>query len=491
MKRLGLDIGTNSVGWCLVEYSDEHKTGERILDIGSRIFSDGRAPKSGESLAVGRRMARGMRRRRDRYLGRRSAFLKTLTTYGLMPADSKKAKQIAELDPYPLRARALDEELEPYEIGRILFHLNQRRGFKSNRKVERKEGEDGKIYSGAKKLDAAMEDAGARTLGEFLNARSTKRVRMGGENKDYDFYPQRHHIEKEFAAIWKAQATFHPELMTEAARKALHRILFFQRPLKEQEVGVCTFLTDEKRLPKAHPLFQERRLYEEVNHLEVTTPGKASRKLTQDERDRLVRELREKKSMAFSSMAKKLKLNRGQSFNKASETRTKLIGNEIYATMSNKKLFGNRWAHFDVERRWLIVDRLLNEEDPDRLRTFLIQECKLDADHLAAVENAANGLPEGHGRLGPSATRLILNELKADIITYDEAVRRVAEKDSRFKHHSDFRTGEILYELPYYGELLTREIPPGTQDPDDPPEKRWAKSPIQLCISVCGKSRSW
>ena len=81
MRRLGLDVGTNSIGWCLVEFDEEHPIGSRIVDIGVRIFSDGRDPKTGASLAVDRRTARGMRRRRDRYLGRRSAFLDNLIRY--------------------------------------------------------------------------------------------------------------------------------------------------------------------------------------------------------------------------------------------------------------------------------------------------------------------------------------------------------------------------------------------------------------------------
>src|SRR3546814_9170555 len=97
----------------------------------------------------------------------------------------------SDLDPYDLRKRGLDERLEPHEIGRALFHLNQRRGFKSNRKAERKSGDDkesGKIATGAKALDIAMEEDGARTYGEFLAGRKTKRVRMplGGEGYDLD-----------------------------------------------------------------------------------------------------------------------------------------------------------------------------------------------------------------------------------------------------------------------------------------------------------------
>jgi len=170
MRRLGLDIGTNSIGWCVIAFDVDHPIGTEIRDIGVRIFSDGRDPKSGASLAVDRRAARAMRRRRDRYLRRRSTFLKTLIRYGLMPADTDEAKLVAARDPYAIRARALVEQLEPHEIGRALFHLNQRRGFRSNRKAERrsKDNEDGKIASGAKELDRAMAEAGADTLGQFL-----------------------------------------------------------------------------------------------------------------------------------------------------------------------------------------------------------------------------------------------------------------------------------------------------------------------------------
>src|SRR3546814_19974841 len=103
-----------------------------------------------------------------------------------MPVDAKDARALAGRDPYDLRKRGLDERLEPHEIGRALFHLNQRRGFKSNRKAERKSGDDkesGKIATGAKALHIAMEEDGARTYGEFLAGRKTKRVRMhlGGQ----------------------------------------------------------------------------------------------------------------------------------------------------------------------------------------------------------------------------------------------------------------------------------------------------------------------
>ena len=132
--RLALDMGTNSIGWALVDLDDEGRP-SGIKKSGVRIFSDGRDPQSGTSRAVDRRLARQARRQRDRYLRRRTQLIDALIEFGLMPAGADERKELEKLDPYELRARALDETLMPYELGRALFHLNQRRGFKSNRKT--------------------------------------------------------------------------------------------------------------------------------------------------------------------------------------------------------------------------------------------------------------------------------------------------------------------------------------------------------------------
>lgn len=174
--RLGLDIGTNSIGWWL--YGLKNGRIARVIDGGVRIFSDGRDPKSGASKAVDRRTARAMRRRRDRYLRRRASLMRKLSASGLMPADPAEAKALELLDPYELRARALDEALPPHHLGRALFHLNQRRGFKSNRKTDRGDNESGKIKDATARLDWAIQDAGARTYGEFLHQRRTKQTTL-------------------------------------------------------------------------------------------------------------------------------------------------------------------------------------------------------------------------------------------------------------------------------------------------------------------------
>lgn len=286
-----------------------------ILTSGVRLFGDGRAPSRGDQqgtpLAVERRAARAMRRRRDRFKRRQRALLKHLLKDGLFPAEASARAALEGLDPFALRARALDVPLTLHEIGRALFHINQRRGFKSNRKADRGVEDDaGKIAIGIDRLRGAMDDADARTFGAFLHARRASaqnpnaipsvRTRLRpetGENArgdGYDFYPSRALLEEEFEAIWLAQAPHHPEVLTPEVHDRLFEIVFHQRPLKQPEVGTCTLVTGEKRLPKAHPLFQRRRLLEEVNALMVVRAGENPRPLALDERNALLLKLKDK-----------------------------------------------------------------------------------------------------------------------------------------------------------------------------------------------------
>ncbi|MEC3908934.1 type II CRISPR RNA-guided endonuclease Cas9 [Sphingobium sp. CR2-8] len=468
--RLGLDLGTNSLGWCLYTL-DAHGNANGIKGIGVRIFSDGRHPISKDSLAVERRNARAMRRRRDRYLQRRSALLAALIVHGLMPQDAAQARALVGLDPYDLRVRALTDKLHPHEIGRALFHLNQRRGFKSNRKADRRTSDKdaGVVKQAEIELDRAMAEAGADTLGQFLHGLATKRVRMAADGSGYDFYPQRRHYEYEFDSIWAAQAVHHPALLNETARAHIRSIIFRQRPLAAQKVGQCTFL-EEERLPKAHPLFQERRLYEEVNQLRIRESGE-ERPLSRDQCDTVILALKSKKKISFETLRKRvLKLSDDARFNKESEARKELLGDEIHVAMSHASRFGGRWGDFPEDARWQIIRQVMEEESHDALLGWLQSQWFVDEATAQAI--AAVHLPEGHGRLGETASRLILTELKRDVIDYDEAVRRHADL---LGHHSDRRPEEGRDTLPYYGEILDRDLKPGSNDPADPPEIRFGR----------------
>lgn len=484
--RLGLDIGTNSIGWWLygTDGAGSNANITRVIAGGVRIFSDGRDPKSGASLAVDRRTARSMRRRRDRYLRRRATLMKVLADSGLMPANPAAAKQLEALDPYELRAIGLDEALPLTHLGRALFHINQRRGFKSNRKTDRGDNESGKIKDASARLDQEMMATGARTYGEFLHMRRARasdprkvpsvRTRLtlgnragpdGKVEAGYDFYPDRKHLEEEFHKLWSAQAKFHSKL-TEDLRHLVFEKIFFQRPLKEPKVGLCLF-TAEERLPKAHPLTQRRTLFETVNQLRVTADGQEKRKLTLEERNRIIHALDNKKptqslksmSMKLTALAKALKLQDGERFTLETGVRDAIACDPVRASLSHPDRFGPSWSTLNVDAQWEVVSRIRkvqSETEYAALVDWLMRNHKLERDHAKATANAP--LPEGYGRLGLTATTRILESLESDVVSYSEAVTTSGW------HHSDQRTGECLDHLPYYGEVLDRHVIPGTYD---------------------------
>ena len=173
-RVLGLDIGPNSIGWAIVEYEQPVKKIEpqpvRLIDANARVFSEGvdRTPQGAEqSKNVARRAARSMRRTHQRRNKRKSELKSVLQEAGLLPAEGEIFSNLILKDPYMLRAEGLDKKLDLHSFGRILYHLAQRRGFKSNRKSENKK-EDGKIAQGVTALAKEMKEAGSRTLGEFL-----------------------------------------------------------------------------------------------------------------------------------------------------------------------------------------------------------------------------------------------------------------------------------------------------------------------------------
>jgi CRISPR associated protein Cas1 len=186
--RLGLDLGTNSIGWCITDLGKPDKDGRmhpvRIRRMGVRIFPDGRDPQSGASLAQERRLPRSARRRRDRFLDRRAGLMNLLIEHGLMPGDPAERKKLETVDPWRLRAKGLDYQLTLHEFGRAIFHLNQRRGFKSNRRTDRKEkaSEAQGMKAGAAELAKRLdpEKPGQRTLGEYFYTRFRKDRTPGG-----------------------------------------------------------------------------------------------------------------------------------------------------------------------------------------------------------------------------------------------------------------------------------------------------------------------
>jgi CRISPR-associated endonuclease Csn1 len=469
--RLGLDLGANSIGWCALRL-DEQRAPCGLLSMGVRVFPDGRNPKDGSSLAAQRRGPRSMRRNRDRYLQRRRKLLNALTRFGLMATEEGERRAIATCDPYVLRAAALHRPLEPYELGRVLFHLNQHRGFKSNRKVDRNDNEGGLIKDAAANTMAALQRDGFLTIGSWLADRHTKRenvrVRLAGsgKTKEYPFYPTREMVAAEFDTIWVAQAGWNPTL-TDAMCDALRSVIFHQRPLKSVQVGKCWLEPGEYRAPRALPTAQRYRIAQALSHLRLGQPGMPERLLTGKERSVLTALLYQGKDLTLDRVRRLLALPAETDFNTREE---KLVGCATANRLGNgrKAAIGETWHALDLTTQDAVVTIILEAETDEQAVDAL---AALGIDRAAAARAAKTLLSDGHMTFSALALRKILPKLE-DGLRYDEAVTAAG-----YSHHSDRRTGEIRERLPYYGELLFERIGTGTGELADPPEIRLGRAP--------------
>lgn len=346
--RLGLDLGTNSIGWVLYRLNDAGSPEPvEIVDGGVSIHSDGRNPKNRASNAADRRMKRGPRRNRDRTLRRRRRVAAQLRICGLLPDPAEDRAPWRQLDPLKLRAEALDRPLAPFELGRALLSFAERRGFKSNRQADG--GEEGAIRASTAELQRRIDQSGARTLGEYLWGRrqrgSTVRARPGGgPYLGGGLYPERSMIERELEAIRDAQAPHHPEVTADAWND-LVRSLLYQRPLRPVERGRCTLLPDEDRVLKAEPLFQFFRILQEVNNVEVAPPGQAARPLTDEERERVVAKLRRSRTRRLDQLVADAGLPEGTHCNLRTVAREELVPCQGTFGVRVRVLGGGVWCY--------------------------------------------------------------------------------------------------------------------------------------------------
>ena len=167
---IGLDIGIASIGSALVALDESDKPCG-IIHMGSRVFAAAEVPnKGGASLAATRRSARSARRRLRRHRHRIERIRSLLVSENVLTA-----KQMAELytdktpeDVYALRVRALDFPITPQQFSKVLIHLAQRRGFKSNRKAAASDQENGKLLAAVDANKKRMEKGSYRTIGEMF-----------------------------------------------------------------------------------------------------------------------------------------------------------------------------------------------------------------------------------------------------------------------------------------------------------------------------------
>jgi len=445
MKRFAFDLGTNSLGWAVLDVSDSKKP--QIIDMGVRIFSDGREAKTGTPLNEARRTARQMRRQRDRKIRRKKAMLNFLTTNTLMPADKEKRQAVARLDPYELRAAALQRKLEPQELGRIMMQFSIRRGFKSGRKDQQAENktEGAGMLGGIETLAA---DLHGLTLGQWLYKQREASIpirfkpRIEKAKALYSCYPSRQMYESEFAAIREHQEKHYKKINWDR----LHWLIFFQRPLKRPERGHCQFYPEEERGYRAFPSAHRFRIMQDIGNLRYFNEKGIEEPIPLELKRKLFDALDSKKSLSFDAIRRLFGENYTGKFNLEDAKRDKLKGNETSTDFRKSEYFGEVWNKLDIRKQDKIVEQLMLEDDESVIFTFL-KPFELSDEQLQKI--SGYNLPVGttmlSSRFMAECSRIMIEEK----LPYHDAVEMMG------LHHSKKEQRELQRSLPYYGKVLT------------------------------------
>lgn len=486
--RLGIDLGTNSLGWWAFEVAKEGSRWQvvRSLDGGVFIFPDGRESgkggRVGDSKAVARRDARSMRRNRDRKRVRLAAFECELRDLGLLPPKPKGAKAVNQrrkepnppwdANPYRLRAEAMDRSLTPHELGRTLLHLGRRRGFQSNR-LEQSDDDGGKLKEAMERLET---DLGEQTLGQFLWQRvcdSDTVEKQGGKAKGLrfrghdEFYPSRAMYAAEFDKIHEKQKNNHT-LTPEQWDRFRNRYVLFQWPLKPVDRGACEFFPNESRHWRDTPIGHDFRIYQELNALKWIDADLGEHALDPEQRTAVLDLLMTRASEVKFTAIRKLKrtdktlLFAGATrFNLESDKRKGLKPHVIGARLGADPALPNLWAQrcSDAGDDGVLDDifeRLHTEADTEELKANLSDTFNLNDETIVALLKISVGKPTAS--VSRRFMESIVPVMQHQGLMYWEAVSELEnEQGERFHHSYRPGLGDRLL-LPYYGEILRGSV---------------------------------
>lgn len=213
MKRiLGLDLGTTSIGWALVDEAEKENEKSAIIKTGVRVVplstDEQQSFEKGQSITINadRTLKRGMRRNLHRYKMRRAAVIEILKRINFITEETPLAetKNNSTFSTYQARAKAPKEKITKEDFTRVLLMINKKRGYKSSRKANNEE--EGQLIDGmsvAKKLYHENFTPGQYS---YQLLKEEKKVLP-------DYY--RSDLQDEFDKIWDYQKQFYPEILTE------------------------------------------------------------------------------------------------------------------------------------------------------------------------------------------------------------------------------------------------------------------------------------
>lgn len=460
-RILGIDTGTNSLGWAIIEKEDSVT---KLIDKGTNIFSEGVKIEKGieSSKAAERTDHRSVRKHYWRRKVRKIRLLTILSDNHLCPPLDKsslrqwrlkkvypenelfmewqRTEDKANVNPYKFRYICLTQKLDltditqRYILGRALYHINQRRGFLSNRKETTKESE-GSVKEGISALTEEMAAAECKYLGEYFYQLYQK-----GEKIRNHYTARKEHYLKEFRAICSKQ-----ELDADLVSK-LEKVIFDQRPLKSQKghVGPCTFEKGKSRCPSSHPLYEDFRMYAFINNIKVqvhTLYENAERGLTDEEKRNIIPlfKRKSKRTFPFEDIAKKLAGKNNYCYYKSNEEKpykfnyqmdTLVSGSVVNAQL--EEIFGEDWLSNACEVYTLAKEKtrfqIMNDiwhvlffyDDNEKLKEFAVNRLQLNDEQAERFSKIS--IPNDYAALSLKAIRKILPYMRDYGLIYSEAV---------------------------------------------------------------------
>jgi CRISPR-associated endonuclease Csn1 len=427
-KILGLDLGTNSIGWAVIDDSKEE-----IVDAGARIFTEG-VDNLGQgekeiSKNATRRQARQARRQIFRRKLRKNRLLKLLKQHGMCPHDLEDYESWIRLNPYTLRSQALTGRIELMALGRVFYHMSQRRGFLSNSKRQMSNS-DGVIFKGKDGktgIDETIDLMGRDTLGAYLRSiyPDDGQPYKSGLPRIRNRFTTRQMYIDEFEAIWESQKDYHATLTQEVkeligGRKReieflIDGVLFFQRPLRSQKhlLGKCRFEPGKTKCPISALPFEYFRTHQFINNIRCNEEP-----LNEEERRKVLNVLLKTDKPKFSKIRKILgKTDQYYNFNYADNDA--IAGSYTIRNLSHKKAFDDEWFSFSNEKQEAIWHILYTFDDIKKLKAYALTNWQLPEDKAEFISKLQ--LKDGYASVSRKAINNILPFLKMGF-GYAEAV---------------------------------------------------------------------
>lgn len=393
--KIGLDIGIASVGWSTL-LLDENDEPMRILDLGSRIFDVAENPKDGASLAAPRRENRGARRRLRRLRHRKQRIKQMLENNSIMSVE--QINQIystsCELtDIYQIRYEAIFKKLSCEDFVRLLIHLAQRRGFKSNRKIEQndKKSDAGKLTTAVNENAELMKKNNYKTIGQMLYSDEKFLDCKRNKYESYSNTFSRSLLEDEIKTIFEAQRSFESAYANKKVEEEYLKIWSSQRSFEdgpgsgkysgnqiEKMLGKCTFEKNEFRAFKAQYSFEYFNLLQKVNSIKIMSSlGKIS--LTAEQREKIIKLAFKQKNVTYASIRKTLAMSDSETFNisygnsTSAEVETKTKFTYLIAYHQFKKAFGNAFDLWEIDKRNALGYALTVYKNDSSIKAYLVE----------------------------------------------------------------------------------------------------------------------